>query len=117
MVAAVVEQGDALEREPVRAGVEQGYVVVVETQIETRELVGVLTGERPEPLGEREVVGREEVHREVPGPQADAVGVVGLGQPHAVVLRVDARLGVETDQAARPLSRGGGGQHHQRRVE
>ena len=93
VVAAVVEHGDAFEGDPVGAGGEQGYAVRVEVDVEAGELVRVLAGDGAEALSEREVGGGQEVDGEVCGAQAHPVGVVGLRQPHAVVLRARCSTG------------------------
>ena len=85
-------------------------------EVDACKLVGVLTGQGAEPLRQREVLRRQEVNGEVRGAQAHAVGVVGLRQPHAVVLGRDARLCMETHQASGPFALGRSGQHDQRRV-
>ena len=117
VVSTVVEQGDAFERDPARAGLQQRYAVVVEREVDTCELVGVLAGQGAEPLGQREVLRRQEVNREVRGAQSHAVGVVGLRQPHKVVLGRDARLCMETHQASGPFALGRSCQHDQWRVD
>ena len=79
--------------------------------------VHVLAGERAEVLGDLEVVLGQEVHGQVRRTQRHSVGVVGLGQPDAVALRVDGRLGVETHQAACLLTGHGRRDHHHRWVQ
>src|SRR5690606_29238430 len=60
--------------------------------VEAGELVDPVARERAEPLGEVAVVGGEEVDGGVGRQEADAVGVVGLGQPHRVAPGLDAAL-------------------------
>jgi hypothetical protein len=69
MVAAVVEEGEAFQRESVATCLEQRYALV-EIHVNAYELVSVLTGERAEPLCQRQVRHRQEMDCEVLGAQA-----------------------------------------------
>jgi hypothetical protein len=117
VVAALVEQRVAPRHEPPGAVLEHRHPARAEPGPQARELVGVVTGHRPEPLGQPQVGGGQEVHGQVAGVHRHAVGVVCLGQPDAVPRGLDARLAVEPHQAARPLPALGGGHHDQRHVQ
>ena len=78
MVAAVVQQGEAVEQEVVGQGVQDGDAVLVQREVDVRELVGLLAGLGADMLGARAVDLRQEVDGDVLVAQDDAVGVVGL---------------------------------------
>lgn len=86
MVATVVKHGNTLKQQLIRALPEQRDPSFVGVNVDVCELIRVLTRTRAKPLCGGEVLFGEEMDREVRGPQADTVGVVGLRQPEAIVL-------------------------------
>ena len=64
MIAAVIKHSDAFDRHPIRTCIEERDAVRVEIDVESCELVGVLTRQGAEPLRDSEVVGSQEMHCE-----------------------------------------------------
>jgi len=82
-----------------------------------RELVGLVPGQGPEPLGQRQVGRGQEVDGQVSRAQPHPIGCSSPWTPHAVAVRVDAGLGVEPHQAPGPFVTLGRGDHDQRTVQ
>src|SRR5271165_203763 len=90
VVAALVKQRYAAYRQPVGALPEHRRAAGPGIHREAGELVDGIPRLGAEQLGEWQIVSGQEVNDQVAGVQRHPVGVVGLGQPHAVPLRLNA---------------------------
>jgi hypothetical protein len=95
VVAALIQQRASPRSQPMGALLKHRRLAWARPDRQAGELIGAIAGESAEPLGQPQVSGGEEMNSQISGPERHPVGVVGLGQPHAIPRRLDAGLAVK----------------------